>query len=166
MAPRRPPHMPVETWIEHQIRIAQANGAFDNLPGAGRPIPDLDRPQPELAWVANYLRREDVDIAGLLPPGLALAKEVEDLPVRLHEERSEARVRAIVDDLNARIAQAHARPQVGPPLRVRSVPVEETVAQWHAPRAAARSAAAARPAPTDPPAPPARRRRWWRRAST
>lgn len=163
MAPRRPPHMPVETWIEHQIRTAQANGAFDDLPGAGRPIPDLDRPQPELAWVAAYLRREDVDVAGLLPPGLALAKEVEDLPARLHKERSEARVRAIVDDLNARIARAHALPQVGPPLRVRSVPVEETVTRWRALRAAAE--AAARPAPADPPAPPDRRRRWWRRAS-
>lgn len=162
MAPRRPPHMPVETWIEHQIRTAQASGAFENLPGAGQPIPDIDRPQSELAWVASYLRREDVDVAGLLPPGLALAKEVEDLPARLVRERSEVRVRAIVDDLNARISRAHALPQTGPPLRVRTVPVDGTVEQWRAQRAPAE---AARPAPVAAPAPPIARRRWWRRAT-
>jgi hypothetical protein len=153
----------VETWIEHQIRTAQADGAFENLPGAGRPIPDIDKPQSELAWVANYLRREEVDVAGLLPPGLALAKEVEDLPARLARERSEVRARAIVEDLNARIVRAHAMPQVGPPLRVRTVDVDDAIGRWRATRAAA---AAARPVPVAPVVPPSRRRHWWSRRST
>ena len=161
MTTRKPPSMSVPDWIERQIRTAQAQGAFDNLPGAGKPIPNLDRPH-ELAWVAEYLRREDVDVAGLLPPGLALAKEVEVLPARLAKERSETKVRAVVENLNTRITRAHLAPQVGPPLRVRTLDVEAVVEQWRAARAeiaAIRAAErAAAPAPIEPV-----RRRWWRR---
>jgi hypothetical protein len=157
---RKPPSMSVPDWIEHQIRTAQANGAFENLPGAGKPIPNLGGPQPELAWVANYLRREDVDVAALLPPALALAKEVEVLPDRLLKERSEVVVRGLIDDLNARIARAHQQPQVGPPVRVRVVPVEEVVAQW---RAAVAARAPSTPASVTVDAVPARRRFWFGR---
>jgi len=61
----------------------------------------------------------------------------------------------VIDDLNHRIDVAYARPQVGPPLRVKKVRVEEAVQRWRA----------ARPVPPPaapvPPATPARR--WWRR---
>lgn len=104
---RKPSSSSFPDWVEHQIRTAQADGSFDDLPGKGKPIPGIDEPQHELSWVANYLRREDADVAGLLPPALALAKEVEVLPERLARERSESRVRGIVEDLNARIRAAH-----------------------------------------------------------
>ncbi|MCU1656162.1 MAG: hypothetical protein JWO57_818 [Pseudonocardiales bacterium] len=130
MTQRKPPDMSIPDWIEHQIRAAEADGAFDNLPGAGKPIPDLDHPQAELAWVVGYLRRENADVAALLPPALALAKEVEVLPERLLRERSESRVREIVEDLNQRIRIAHRQPQVGPPMRVRTVPVDKAIEQW------------------------------------
>jgi Domain of unknown function (DUF1992) len=162
MTTRKPPNLSVPDWIERQIRTAEADGAFDNLPGAGKPIPDIDRPQHELAWVANYLRRENVDTADLLPPALALAKEVETLPERLVRERSEARARALVDDLNERIDQAYARPQVGPPLRVKKVKVDAAMAQWHEMQAALAAAAPALPAVPAPD--PVLRRRWLRRA--
>jgi hypothetical protein len=152
---RKPSSVSFPDWVEHQIRQAQERGAFDNLPGAGKPIPSLDRPQHELSWVADYLRREEADVAALLPPALALAKEVELLPDRLAKERSEARVREILTDLNQRIRMAHLAPQVGPPMRVRSLDVDDAVAQWRAARAA-RAAAAA---PGAPAAPPRRRRR-------
>ena len=130
MTQRKPPGVSFPGWVERQIRTAEASGAFANLPGAGKPIPDLDRRHDDLAWVANYLRRENVDAAELLPPGLALAKEVEQLPERLQREKSEPRVRRHVEDLNERIRQAHARPQVGPPVRVRPVDVEAALQQW------------------------------------
>jgi hypothetical protein len=44
MTEREPPGMRCEDWIERQIREAQERGAFDDLPGAGKPIPGLDRP--------------------------------------------------------------------------------------------------------------------------
>jgi hypothetical protein len=69
-------------------------------------------------------------IAAILPPALALAREVEDLPERLLKEKSEASVRAIINDLNERILHAHRRPQEGPPLRVMTRDVESLVETW------------------------------------
>jgi hypothetical protein len=164
MTDRKPQNVSFPDWVEGQIRTAEADGAFANLPGKGKPIPGIDRPQHELAWVANYLRRENVDVAGVLPPGLALAKEVEVLPERLQMERSESRAREVVEDLNERIRQAHRRPQEGPPLRVRAVNVDAAVEQWRTARLEAKPAPAE---PADQAAAPAPvvRRRWFGRRS-
>ena len=117
-------------WVERQIQDAERRGAFRDLPGAGKPIPGIDRPRGDLDWVADYLRRENVDVAAVLPPALALAKEVEDLPRTLLKLRSERDVRETVEDLNRRIAAAQRAPQDGPVMRVRPVDVERTVAEW------------------------------------
>ena len=138
MTERKPSGVSFEGWIEYQIRRGQEAGAFDNLAGAGKPLPGIDRPRGELDWVANYARRENLDVLPMLPPSLALAKELEDLPEKLAREHSETRVRAIVEDLNARIREAHRRPQVGPPLWAMPVDVERVVSQWRERRAAAR----------------------------
>jgi Domain of unknown function (DUF1992) len=37
MTQRKPPGTSWETWIDAQIRVATEAGAFDNLPGAGKP---------------------------------------------------------------------------------------------------------------------------------
>ena len=37
MTKRKPPETSWETWIDRQIRVATEEGAFDNLPGAGKP---------------------------------------------------------------------------------------------------------------------------------
>jgi len=156
MTDRKPPTMSFPDWVDAQIRAAEAEGAFANLPGAGKPIPDLDRSQDDLAWVANYLRRENVDVAEILPPALALAKEVERLDERVQAARSETQARRLVEDLNERIDEAYARPQVGPPLRVKRVKVEEALERWRATRPAA-------PPPAPPPVAVRARRRWFRR---
>ena len=43
-------------------RIAQAmeEGKFDDLPGAGKPIPDIDEPYDPNWWVKQWIRREQV----------------------------------------------------------------------------------------------------------
>ena len=157
MTERRPPGVSTGDWIEAQIRAAQEAGAFDNLPGMGKPIPDLHVPETEFDYAAKLARREGLDVSAMLPPGLALAKEVEDLPERLRAVPSEARVREAVEDLNTRILAAIRGPQVGPPVRTRPLDVEAVVAEWRA----------SRPVPAAVPAPvaaPARaRRRWLRR---
>ena len=71
MPERKPPGVRFETWIERQIRRAGERGEFDQLPGAGRPLPDLDRPHDEMWWVKQKLRREGVSY---LPPSLALRR--------------------------------------------------------------------------------------------
>ncbi len=37
MTERKPPGTNWETWVDAQIRVAREQGAFDNLPGAGKP---------------------------------------------------------------------------------------------------------------------------------
>jgi hypothetical protein len=158
MTERKPPHMSVGSWVEQQIRAADARGAFANLPGSGKPLKDLGRPRSDLDWIAEKLRREDVDVSALLPPALALAREVELLPERLKRERSELRVRAVVEDLNKRIRTAVLIAPPGPPVRVRPLDVDEQVRNWRAARA--------QPAPAvAQPMPPTavERRTWWRR---
>jgi hypothetical protein len=150
-------------WVDAQVRAAEASGAFDNLAGKGKPIPGIERRQDEMTWIANWLRRENVEVAGLLPPQLALAKEVEDLPYRLLTERSERDARAVVEELNARISAAHAAPQTGPPLRVKLVDVDAAVAEWRAARAAIAASRSETASMSTPVAPPAPRRRWWSR---
>ncbi len=156
MTTRKPPNMQFPDWVEAQIRSAEQAGAFENLPGKGKPIPGLDRPPGELDWIVGKLRSEDVDMATVLPPALALAKQVEDLPARLAKERSEARVRALVTGLNQRIRRAQLGPQTGPPVRVRALSVDDVVAQW---RAALPPPAAAPPVVVAEP----QRTRWFRR---
>lgn len=154
MTERKPPTVSFESWVERQVREARERGAFDDLPGAGKPLPRTS--DDALAWVRDKARREDLPVSAMLPPALAVAREVEDLPARLARERSEARVRALVEDLDARIDAARRGPQVGPPVRTARLDVEAVVAQWRADR----------PADPTPPAPaptPTRRRRWWRR---
>jgi len=120
--------MPVEDWVERQIRTAQERGELDNLPGAGKPLPN--RPGGTMEWVAQKLREENHDTSVLLPPSLALPKEVAALPERLQKVRTEREVRRIVADLNDRIAAVHRGPQVGPPLRIGPVDVDEVVHRW------------------------------------
>jgi hypothetical protein len=87
-----------------------------------------------MEWVADKLRAENTDTRSLLPPSLALRKELEDLPARLAKVASEREVREIVADLNRRIKAEILVPRGGPPLLVRPVDVEEAVANWRASR--------------------------------
>lgn len=48
---------------EQLIRAAQDEGQFDNLPGFGQPIPDIDEPHDEFWWIKAKLKRERVSIA-------------------------------------------------------------------------------------------------------
>lgn len=151
-----------ESWIDKQIRTAQERGDFDNLPGAGKPIPGLGGPNDELWWVRSYLRREGLSTEALLPTPLQLRKEIERLADTVRPLRSEQDVREVVDQLNRRIV-AWLRAPVGPQVPVGRVDAENVVARWRADRAlAAEKTAAARTAAraavqSQPPA------RWWQR---
>lgn len=158
MTDRRPPGTSTGSWVEQQIRAAEARGAFDDLPGHGKPLAGIDQPWDETHWLRAYVRREGLPASALLPPGLALAKERENLPATLARERSEDRVRALVADFNERVRRARLAELGGPPVTVRLVDVDGAVADWRAARE--RRATAAREAPTRPA--PSRRPRWRR----
>ena len=131
MTERKPPGVSFETWVERQIREAAERGAFDNLPGAGKPIPDLDKPRDELWWVKQKLRREDL---AYLPPTIALRKEAEAALAAAARAGSEAEVRAILAAINARIADGNRKAASGPPLNLAPFDPERVVARWRAAR--------------------------------
>ena len=127
MTERKPPGIGFETWVERQIREATERGEFDNLPGAGKPIADLDRPHDELWWVKQKLRRENLSY---LPPTIALRKEAEDALLAASQARSEAQVRRIVADINRKILEGNRKAASGPPLNLMPFDVERVVRTW------------------------------------
>lgn len=108
-------------------------GEFDNLPGEGQPLPNLNGRDDENWWVKGFLEREDLKVP--LPTSLALRKEVRDLPETVAAVRHEEAVRALVEDLNDRIRDSHRRRVDGPPVVTGTVDVEAVVAQWRERRA-------------------------------
>lgn len=58
----------VELIAENRILEAIEDGRFDNLAGAGKPIPDIDEPYDPLWWVKKWIRREGLSrlLAGRL----------------------------------------------------------------------------------------------------
>ncbi|MBB2498874.1 DnaJ family domain-containing protein [Amycolatopsis echigonensis] len=134
MTERKPPGVSYDTWVDRQIAAAEARGDFEDLPGAGKPLPPPSGRDAATDWALRRAREGDVDVSAFLPPSLALPREIQDLPRKLAKVRTEKKVREIVEDLNARIRKAHAMPQDGPVLRARPLDVEETVASWRAGR--------------------------------
>jgi hypothetical protein len=158
MTERKPAGVGFESWVDQQIREAADRGEFDDLPGAGKPLPDAGGPDDENWWLRGYLRRENVETDVLLPVAMRLRKRIERLPETVRALRSESEVRAAVARLNAEIRESW-RTATGPLPPVRLVDADTVVARWHADRAAADESAAAEPAGP----PPARRPPWWRR---
>jgi hypothetical protein len=124
---RKPPGASFETWVERRIREAAERGAFDNLPGAGKPIPDLDEPHDELWWVRRKLRDEQLSY---LPPTLALRKAAEEAMEAAARAGSEGQVRRIVADINARIVEGNRKAASGPPPNLVPFDVERVVQTW------------------------------------
>ncbi|MFE3996882.1 DUF1992 domain-containing protein [Streptomyces goshikiensis] len=127
MTDRKPPGMGFESWVDRQIREASDSGAFENLPGRGKPLPSLDTPYDEMWWIKSKLHREGF---AALPPGLALRKEAEDAMEAVNAARSERQVRAILTEINEKIRTALRMPPPGPPLRLVEFDIEDVLAAW------------------------------------
>ncbi len=182
MTERRPAGVNFETWIDRQIREAEDRGEFDNLPGAGKPLPGAGQRDHENWWLNSYLRREGVTGDTLLPPAVLLRREADELPSVVRRMRSEAEVRETVAEFNKRIVEFLRQPS-DLRISVRPVNVERIVEEWRAGRPAEPPAAApsvgepsvtesstAESSTAEPStaaawtaAGPASRRRWWRR---
>jgi hypothetical protein len=154
---RKPPGLRFETWIDRQIREGIDQGAFDNLAGAGKPIPGIGEVHDDAWWVKQKLRREQVSV---LPPTLALRKEAEDARRAAALARSEDEARAIIDAINRKIRRAFAQPLAGPPLNLVPFDVERVAERWRAEHPG--PVPDARPL-ADAPAPA--RRSWWGRGT-
>jgi hypothetical protein len=121
-----------EAHIDRMIREAQKRGDFDDLPGAGKPLPDRGELYDETWWLKQWIAREN--LTGLAPTTLRVRKEIEDLGDTVARLGSEALVRGHVADLNRRIDEVIRGHADGPPVVVRPVEVEEVVRAWKARR--------------------------------
>jgi hypothetical protein len=127
MTERKPAGTSWETWIDAQVRVAMQRGAFDNLPGAGRPLPNLDQEYDPLWWVKQLVRREQLSV---LPPSLELLRKVEKELANIETLHDEATVRRRVAALNVEIAKVNATVVEGPPTRLGTLDVDQIVARW------------------------------------
>jgi hypothetical protein len=118
-----------ESYVDRQLREAQERGEFDDLPGAGKPLPDAGREYDEDWWVKDWLRREGAT-ASVLPPTLQLRREAEDLQELVDRRTSEADVRDLVGRLNEQIRRARAGLMDGPPVLLPPLDVEAVVRGW------------------------------------
>jgi hypothetical protein len=133
MTERKPPGTTWETWIEAQIRVAMEKGAFDNLPGAGKPLPNLDQAYDPLWWVKELVQREQIS---MLPPSLELLRKVEKELATIEKLHDEATVRRRLAALNIEIAKVNATVVDGPPTRLGTLDVDQIVARWSRTRSA------------------------------
>jgi hypothetical protein len=127
MTERKPPGTNWESWIEAQIRVAMEEGAFDNLPGKGKPLPDRGQDYDSLWWVNQLARREQVS---LLSPSLELMRKVERELAAIEKLPDEAAVRRKVAALNVEIARLNATLVEGPPMRYGALDVDQVAARW------------------------------------
>ena len=128
MTERKPQGMSFTSWIDQQISEAAERGAFDDLPGAGKPLPRQSEFDGE-AWLRDYVRREGGNVEDCLPTPLRLRKEIERLQETVGGLPDERKVRDAVGELNERIRQWRRLP-VGPPIFVPLAHADATVAAW------------------------------------
>ena len=157
MTERKPSGMSFTSWIDQQIQEAEDRGAFDNLPGAGKPLPNRGEADDGLAWLRDKLHKEGVPTDELLPTPLKLRSQRQRLAESVPGFRSEQEVRDAVAELNHRIMEWRRLP-LGPPIFVPLVNEEEMLERWRA-WPASSPAEPVRPAEGSEPA----RRRWWHR---
>lgn len=132
-APRR--RMTVEgiqSWVDQSIAQAERQGAFADLPGAGKPLRDVDtRTDPDW-WVRGLIEREQLDLSEAMPGPMQLRREKSRFPESLLDLTDEAAVRARLEDFNERVLADRRKPYSGtgsPPV-VGRVDVDQMVASW------------------------------------
>ena len=127
--------MEYETAVDRAIREAAERGAFDDLPGAGKPLPMRNTGDPDW-WLKDLMVREGITGSELLPPAVALRREADGFPESLRGLPDESAVRRVLDDFNARVEADWRRPGIGKgtPIVARRVDVEALVAEWAARR--------------------------------
>ena len=93
---------PLMDLISAKIAEAEKNGEFDNLPGAGKPLPRDDDPE-------NALLRRVMQENHAVPPFIALGRELEKLREELRRTTDAVSRKDIMKEMSmmeAKIAMA------------------------------------------------------------
>lgn len=84
---------PLIDLITQKIREAEANGDFDNLEGAGKPLPKVDDPQ-------NALIKRIIEENGAVPEFVSLSRELARLRAELREVDDRTKRRDIMKEMS------------------------------------------------------------------
>ena len=84
---------PLIELINQRIRQAEAEGAFDDLPGAGKPLPRCDDPENA---VLNRILKDN----GAVPEFVSLSRELARLRDELRETSDRTRRRDIIKEMS------------------------------------------------------------------
>jgi hypothetical protein len=114
--------------IENAIQQAIRRGEFDDLPGAGKPLPGLTGTHDPDWWIRRKIEREQ--LTGLGPPALTLRTEDAAFAERLDRLGSERAVREYVEDFNRRVREARRQLLGGPPVVTATRDPEVEAAAW------------------------------------
>ena len=127
MTEQKPAGKSWESWIEQLIHEAREEGAFDDLEGAGKPVPNLGTEYDPDWWVKKLVQREGVSD---LPPALELRRKIEKTLMALGTARDEAEVRRTLAALNAEIRKVNASVSSGPATSIAPFDVDDMVREW------------------------------------
>jgi hypothetical protein len=128
---RKPAGVRFENFVEAQIRRAREQGQFDDLPGKGKPLEDLQDAYDPLWWGKKLVKREGVSV---LPPALEIRKVVETEMKRILALRDEDRVRDAVAKLNDQILHVNRSNVSGPPTTQSVLDADAVVERWRSQR--------------------------------
>jgi len=84
---------PLAALINARIAAAEAEGAFEDLPGAGKPLPQIEDPE---GTVFHRMLRD----AGAVPEFVALARELAHLRAELRETGDRSRRQQILKEMS------------------------------------------------------------------
>ncbi len=135
MSERKPIQQGWNSWIDEQVERAQRDGAFDNLPGAGKPLKDLDRPYDEDWWLREFLEREHLSVT---PEPLELRQRIGALREEAGKCPDERDARRRLVAMNALIVRLNLLPQPDAVAPIAPVDVEEEMRDWRRRRGAER----------------------------
>ncbi|QKJ20443.1 DUF1992 domain-containing protein [Microbacterium hominis] len=135
-SPLDPARQPTATdraaYVETAIQQAIRRGDFDDLPGAGKPIPGLGTSHDPDWWIRRKIESEK--LTGLGPPALTLRVESAELDARLDALARETDVRDALEDFNRRVRHARMQLQGGPPVVTPLRDVDAEIAAWRSRR--------------------------------
>lgn len=100
-----PPISGLDALVEKHVREAQANGVFDNLPGAGAPLKlDDDAMVPEELRAAYRILKN----SGYVPPEVEALRDLREIELMLENTRDEAERNTLIGKFNMLLARASA----------------------------------------------------------
>ena len=119
-------------FVEMSIQQAIRRGDFDDLPGAGKPLKNLDQIHDPDWWIRRKIESEK--LTGLGPPALTLRTENAGLDGRIDSATTEKQVRDLLEDFNRRVVHARRQLQGGPPVVTPPRDIDAEVAGWRSRR--------------------------------